>query len=83
MSKHVVGIDLAEKGGDHTSIAVARKIQGYKAEVFIIDEAGTFPDFKWYRNPIKWWKWERMSRSLKKQLKKWKKEGKAWTSFDL
>lgn len=34
--------------------------------VFYFDEYSTIPNYKWYRNPIKWWGWHRL----------WKKVGK-------
>lgn len=71
-----VGVDMAEKGGDKTSIVTG--IQGRKGEIFIIDEYSTMPDYKWYRNPIKWWKWRRLMKSIWKQMKK---DNNIWTSF--
>lgn len=65
--KRVIGVDLAQKGGDKTSVIQA--IQGRKGEIFIIDEYSTFPNWKWYRNPIKWWNWRQLT-------KKWKKNSR-------
>lgn len=78
--KRVIGIDLAEKGGDHTSIVEA--IQGKNGDIFIIDEYSNFPNWKWYRNPIKWWKWRKMMKVMDKQIAKGKKDGTIWTSWD-
>lgn len=78
--KTVVGIDLAEKGGDRTSIVEA--IKGKNGDIFIIDEYTNMPNYKWYRNPIKWWKWRRMMKIIDAQIAKGKKDGTIWTSWD-
>lgn len=66
--KRVIGVDLAQEGGDKTSIIEA--IRGKHGEIFIIDEYSSMPDWKWYRNPIKWWQWRKFWKSVVKSSKK-------------
>lgn len=45
------------------------------------DETATLPDYKWYRNPIKWWQWRRLMKYIDRQMEKGIKEGTIWTSW--
>lgn len=78
--KTVIGIDLAKEGGDKTSVVEA--IKGKNGDIFIIDEYSSMPNYKWYRNPIKWWKWRNLMKFMDKQIAKGKKDGSIWTSWD-
>ncbi len=70
------GVDMAEKGGDRTVISQA-KINGKGQIVQIVfDEFSTMPDYKWYRNPIKWWKWRTLWKRIEKQNKKFNRRKK-------
>lgn len=33
------------------------------------DEAADMPMYKWYRNPIEWWRWRRLFRTIRKSNK--------------
>ena len=61
-----VGIDLGEKDGDKTVIARAT-MNGNGITSIVFDEYADMPDYKWYRNPIKWWKWRRLWKTIEKQ----------------
>lgn len=75
MSKIHIGVDLAVKGGDKSVIAIAKtNKKGITAIYF--DEYAQMPNYKWYRNPIKLWKWNRLWKNVAKQMKK----GKGWMS---
>lgn len=75
-NRTVYGVDMAQKGGDKSVITRA-KING-KGQItsIIFDEYSTMPDYKWYRNPIKWWQWRRMWKRIAKQMK----GKKGWTN---
>ena len=32
------------------------------------DEISKLPDYKWYRNPIKWYKWRKMMNSITRKI---------------
>jgi hypothetical protein len=32
------------------------------------DEYSEWPNYKWYRNPVKWWKWRKMIKGLTRKL---------------
>lgn len=79
--KRYVGVDIGQKGGDKTVIAQFKKTpKGITAIYF--DEYADMPDYRWYRNPIKWWKWRRLWKRIERQAKKAKKakKGKPWTN---
>lgn len=57
-----IGIDMGKKGGDKTAIT---QLRNKKFSTIIIDEVGTWPPYKWYWNPIKWFKFNRLMKSLK------------------
>lgn len=60
---YAIGIDMGQKGGDKTVIAHA--IRGRKGITKIwFDEYADMPNYKWYRNPIKWWKWRRLWKKI-------------------
>jgi hypothetical protein len=75
------GIDLGIKEGDKTVIATA-KTNGAGITHIVFDEYANFPDYKWYRNPIKWWNWRRSWKIIEKDIAKGKKDGKIWTNFE-
>ena len=60
------GIDVGSQGGDKTVITRA-KING-KGQItqIVFDEFADYPDYKWYRNPIKWYKWRRLWKMVEK-----------------
>ena len=76
MNKYSIGVDVAKHGGDKTVVAIA-KHNGYGGDVIFIDEVSNWPDYKWYRNPILWWKWHRLMKIVKKSIDKY-----AFTSYD-
>lgn len=80
-NKRVFGVDLAGEGVDQTIITEA--IKGKNGDIFIIDEYASLPEYKWYRNPIKWWKWRRLMKVIDAQIAKGKKDGTIWMSSDL
>lgn len=63
------GIDMGRPGDDKTVITRAQ-ING-KGQItgLIFDEFDTFPKWKWYRNPIKWWKWRKLWQKIEKSYK--------------
>lgn len=61
------GVDMGVKNGDRTSIVEA--LRGKNGEIYIIDEYSSMPDWKWYRNPIKWWQWRKFWTSVLKSSK--------------
>ena len=65
--RYSVGVDMGQPGGDHTVIShVKMNGKGQIVKVWF-DEYGTLPDYKWYRNPIKWWKWRKLMKKLTRQ----------------
>lgn len=64
--KRYYGIDLAsEKFPDQGAITVSKiNDQGQIVSMYI-DEYSRIPVYKWYKNPIKWWEWRRLMRSIK------------------
>lgn len=72
-----IGVDLATAHGDKSVIMDVRKSKNNQISVVYMDEWGSFPDYKWYRNPIKWWKWRRMWKFIDKQRKE---RGDEWMS---
>lgn len=64
--KEFVGIDMGEPGGDHGTMV--RGIPDGKGgfTVIAIDEWSTMPDYKWWRNPIQWYKWRRLWKIVEK-----------------
>lgn len=68
-----IGVDLAEKGGDKTVIARLRKTPKGVTSIYF-DEYAEMPDYEWWRNPIKWYKWRRLWKRIEKQMKR----GKGW-----
>lgn len=63
------GIDVGQKNDDKTVIVrgIPNKEGGFS--VISIDEFATYPNYKWWRNPIKWWNWRQLTR-------KWLKDSK-------
>lgn len=60
----VMGVDLGEPGGDHTVITHA-KMNGRGEIVKVwIDEYATWPVYKWYRNPIKWFRLRKLFKNI-------------------
>lgn len=62
------GIDYS-KGTDTTVVARA-KMNGAGITSIVFDECAGWPDYKWYRNPIKWWQWRRILKIVEKQTEK-------------
>ncbi len=62
--RRFVGVDIGAKEGDNSVIVhgIPDKNGGFK--VIAIDEFSTFPSYKWYRNPIKWWNLRRLWRRI-------------------
>lgn len=69
---HTIGIDLGEEGGDKTVIVHA-KMNGHGITKVWFDESANLPDYKWYRNPIKWWQWRKLNKLIERQMKRIKK----------
>jgi len=69
--RYHIGIDPASPGGDKTVVSVmARRSGKTKTSTLIwVDEMSNFPVYKWYRNPIKWYKWKRIWKKISKQVK--------------
>lgn len=65
----LVAVDLATAHGDKSVIMDVRKSKNNQISVVYMDEWANFPEYKWYRNPIKLWKWHRLT-------SKWKKDSK-------
>ena len=63
-----IGIDMAESGADKSIIAQASVDKEGKMFV-VFDEYGDFFKYKWYRNPIKWWRMKSAWRKLLKSAK--------------
>lgn len=61
-----VGVDKGEPGGDHSVISRAYKNKQGKTKIFF-DEYANWPMWKWYRNPIKWYRWYKVNKLLEKQ----------------
>lgn len=62
--RNYIGVDLGQPGGDKTVITHATV---HKGRVFMyFDEYSEFPTYKWYRNPIKWYKWHQLWRKIRK-----------------
>lgn len=66
--KMTYGIDLAEKDGDMNVIATMQTDEKGGITRVWFDEYATLPDYKWYRNPIKWWKWRKMMKTIQKSI---------------
>ena len=68
-----IGVDMGRPGGDKT--VIARASMDKKGKIFVyFDEYADLPNYKWYRNPIKWWKWRRLIKGItrKEWIGKWK-----------
>ncbi len=65
---YLIGADFGQKDGDHSVISRA-KLNG-KGEIvkIIFDEFAEMPDWKWYRNPIKWYKWRKLWKSVERNM---------------
>lgn len=60
-----IGVDMAEKGGDHSVITHAKINGSGKITKIWFDEYADWPTYKWWRNPIKKWKLNRLMRKIK------------------
>ena len=69
-----IGVDFAKAGGDKTVIDQATVDKKGKMHIYY-DEYSEMPNYKWYRNPIKWWQWRRLMKRLEKQMRQY-----TWTS---
>lgn len=70
------GVDMAQEGGDRTVITQAKMNGRGQIIQVIFDEFSTMPDYKWYRNPIKWWKWRTLWKRIEKQQTKFNRRKK-------
>lgn len=66
-----IGVDMAEVSGDKTVIAQAMRGKNGITHIYF-DEYADLPNYKWYRNPIKWLKWRRLMKKLEKQIERYK-----------
>lgn len=68
--KYIIGVDPASPGGDKQMVSVmARRSGKTKSTTLIwVDEMSSFPVYKWYRNPIKWYKWKKLWKATKKEV---------------
>lgn len=59
-----IGVDMGEPGGDHSVITRA-KVNG-KGQItkIIFDEYADWPDYKWWRNPVKWLRFRKLMKML-------------------
>lgn len=63
-----IGVDMAEIGAkDRSVIAMAKKGRNGRVYVYY-DELSEWPNYKWYRNPIKWYRWRQMMRVLNRKV---------------
>lgn len=69
MTKTYIGIDFGEKTGDKTVVAHAKLGKNGIVGIYY-DEYSEMPNYKWYRNPIKWYKWRRMWKIIERTSKK-------------
>ena len=67
--KYSYGIDFGEEGGDKTVVICGAPTEKGGFKIIAIDEYATMPDWKWYRNPIRWWRWRQLTRKWKKNSK--------------
>lgn len=69
--KYHIGIDPAAPGGDKQVVSVmARRTGKTKTATLIwVDEMQNFPVYKWWRNPIKWYKWKRLWKIIEKKVR--------------
>jgi hypothetical protein len=66
-SRVVVGVDFGEPGGDKTVITQAKVNSRGKITKIIFDEYETWPEWKWYKNPIKWYKWRKLMQTIRRK----------------
>lgn len=43
---------------------VSKTANGFQAQRIYFDETAYWPSYKWWRNPIKWYKWRKMMKKL-------------------
>lgn len=60
----VMGVDLSEPGGDHTAITYAKMNRRGEIVKVWIDEYATWPVYKWWRNPIKWFRLRKLFKNI-------------------
>lgn len=63
-SRYTIGVDLAEKNGDRSVVVTAKRHREGGVEELYINEWSGSLDFKWYRNPIKWWRCRRIAKII-------------------
>lgn len=65
------GIDIAE--GKDKSVITRAKInsKGQVTRIYF-DEFAEMPNWKWYRNPIKWWKWRKLWKTIERDYERTK-----------
>lgn len=64
-----VGVDPASPDGDKSVTIGMKADKKGRLHPIYYDEFGTFPIYKWYKNPIKWWKWRQLTKQWKKSSK--------------
>jgi hypothetical protein len=47
-----------------TVTAIHNKYAGTKPNMIVIDEAGNWPHYNWYSNPIKWWRLRKLMKTI-------------------
>lgn len=69
MNKEIIGIDVALEHGDKSVIVhgIPDDKGGFK--VITIDEWATWPEYKWWLQPIKWWKLRHIMKTIGKNSK--------------
>ena len=65
-----IGIDIGQKDGDKS--VMVRGVPDGKGgfSIIAIDEFADFPDYKWYRNPIKWFKFRKVMKLIERNYKR-------------
>lgn len=69
----VFGVDIGEKDGDKSVVVHSVKDKNGGVKIIYVDEYANFPDYKWYRNPIAWWKFRKLWKIIDRQVKRVKK----------
>ena len=69
--RYHIGVDPASPGGDKQVVSVMARRMGKTKQTTLIwvDEMSNFPVYKWWRNPIKWYKWKRLWKIIEKKVR--------------
>jgi len=70
MGTRFVGIDVGQKDGDKSVIVQGVPDGKGGFSIIAIDEYADFPDYKWYRNPIKWFKFRKVMKIIERNYKR-------------